>query len=78
MTELRPVTLCEPHPLQGTGPRGRELLALLESEGPMRFMEIHEAINTKSKAQTMNLLLRLMRYGLVERVQRGIYMKAAA
>jgi predicted transcriptional regulator len=56
---------------RGTGPMQAVTLALL-ADGPKHFMEICRALD-KPKGAIGPHLLRLMRYGLIERPERGVY-----
>jgi len=53
---------------------GQKILAAL-ADGPRRYTEIADEIGLGES--TMPRLLRLMRYGLVERVSRGVYRSSA-
>lgn len=61
---------------RGTGLRMQQLLDLL-SHGPLRFTEIHTGLGI-SKQNMGWLVGRAMKYGLVERPERGVYRKASA
>lgn len=60
---------------RGNGWRQKELLALLD-DGPKRYMEISTAMGFARKTDAMVHLWRLMQYGLVVRVSRGLYARA--
>lgn len=60
---------------RGTGPRGQQLLALLDG-GPMRFTEIATALGIPNTHMGW-LIGRLLEYGLIERPKRGWYWRSA-
>lgn len=56
---------------RGLGPRQQEVLAFMDGQ-PRRFSEIAKALDMSAGTVAV-LLNRLIRYGLVERVSRGVY-----
>jgi DNA-binding MarR family transcriptional regulator len=53
----------------------RRVLAFLDG-GERRYSEIRDHLGTTG-VNTTNILIRLVRYGLIVRVRRGVYRKAA-
>jgi DNA-binding MarR family transcriptional regulator len=57
---------------RGTGPKNSEALRFLRENGPSRMHEIRDELGVTT-VRTFNILHRLMDYGLVVRVSRGVY-----
>lgn len=73
-----PSRLCSPcaavevgKRLRGKGHRGQEVLAFI-GDGRRRYTEIQKHLGI-TKAHTSSLLNRMIAYGLLERVDRGLY-----
>lgn len=61
-------------------PLERDVLAVLSSEHPMELRDIHNALRAKgwdiSKQHLVKILNRLIDYGYVKRISRGVYVKS--
>lgn len=57
---------------RGSGPMQERILAFL-SDGPRRFTEIRMVLDIADRSRLAPHLHRLVAYGLIERVERGLY-----
>lgn len=60
---------------RGSGPTQQRLFDLLDQHGEMHYMEIAHALDM-TKNRLAVLLHRLLQYGLIVRVRRGVYTRA--
>lgn len=63
--------------LRGTGPQAQRLFALLDRKGPLRYMQIVNALGW-TEGFTGAHLARLRSYGLIVRLSRGVYGRSSS